>query len=313
MDTVLSWLFNKGIEALSGVLADELERSLRTEDNVEVFLRQQLADLEDKIDTVLQAPAKQALMHLKEGNLVQYRDKLIEAISHNDFDLGSLLMYINLLRREGRYCLALDYQWELMDRFGPRADIVPRPLLEVYVAKQEQALVDNAKTRKWSYEEVDYHCREIHVSAGGVITCWVRPANGWQLRFSDKSLVVGLNWRGEQLFRFADGDPSVLNLTARYAVVRTGEHNRVVDLRSDKASARTITPEELISCFVGSEAGRSIPAEPWQTRDQNQFISDHFVVGEFCRTVGAAPISAWQQSHFDVFYGGTLSFGRSSG
>lgn len=127
MIKLTDWMASKGL-----VLAEGAIRAALDVPSFESLVKDELRLINNKLDVLLNAPYKQALMHLKEGELEKCKNKVIEAVTLNDLDLPARILYIYLLRYEEKYELALEYYWDLMERFGFRLDLIPAPILKMY-------------------------------------------------------------------------------------------------------------------------------------------------------------------------------------
>src|SRR4051812_36047678 len=110
---IVTWALSRGLTDLEGAI-----RTAAGGHTFEAVTRDQLTVIEKQLDSIIDAPFRQALMYFREGNLDKTKDKLIEAISLNELDLPANALYCTLLAATNP-TLALQYQEEILRKFGP--------------------------------------------------------------------------------------------------------------------------------------------------------------------------------------------------
>lgn len=127
MGVLVTWAATQGLNLGASLIGGLLGKA-----SPDSMILEKLDLIDHKLDMLLAAPYRQAQMHFREGNLEKTKDKLIEAISLDEFDLPALAMYALLLCRTGNTDLAVDYFERLLRQFGPHVGIVPSEIVTAY-------------------------------------------------------------------------------------------------------------------------------------------------------------------------------------
>lgn len=228
MGVVLGWAANKGLD-----LGENLFRELIGLKSFEAMLTEKLDLINQKLDILIGAPFRQARMHLVEGNIEKCKEKLIEAISLNEFDLPSMVLYSFLLYKSGNPSLALDYFEEVIRKFGPHPEIVPKEITGVYC----QYLTEEKPLKKIRPFELcaEKHMKgpstaiyptEVYCTQSSIITVWKDRYYdvsgdgsffGRPIRATPRIIVC--DWSGSEIMNFQDFNPSILAFTEEYLAI----------------------------------------------------------------------------------------------
>lgn len=127
MGIFLNWAANKGMDYTKGSFTEMIGFP-----SFEAVISEKLDIINQKLDVLIQAPFRQAKMHLLEGNLDKCKDKLIEAISVNEFDLPAIALYSLLLFKSGNIPLALEYFEQIIKKFGPHKNLLSDKIVDIY-------------------------------------------------------------------------------------------------------------------------------------------------------------------------------------
>lgn len=219
------WALNKGLGGLEAVL-----RTLTGGRSFQAAVHDRLDLIESKLDLIVGAPFRQAIMYLREGQVERCREKLIEAMSLNELDLPAAALYCSLIA-ESKPHLALEYVEDILRKFGAHQGVVPTeilPWVEGYI-KTGSMLGDR------SFELIPewhgFYPKKVYCSPWNVVVHWgpVKP-HGWFRRLIGEygSGITAHNWRGEELLRRRDVSQHILAVTGEYIVVHGSADNAEV-------------------------------------------------------------------------------------
>jgi hypothetical protein len=224
MGLILVWAANKGLN-----LGESLFRELIGLKSFETILSEKLDLINQKLDILIGAPFRQARMHLLEGNIEKCKEKLIEAISLNEFDLPSMVLYSFLLYKSGNSSLALDYFEGIIRKFGPHPEITPKEITEVYcqylVEEKPLRMIQGfdicAENNMNDTDKVIYPT-DIYCTQSSIITIWKTMLDrgygfGAQIRATPRVIIY--DWSGREIMNFEDFDPSILAFTEEYVAI----------------------------------------------------------------------------------------------
>ncbi|MCK4782695.1 MAG: hypothetical protein KAV87_03015, partial [Desulfobacteraceae bacterium] len=193
--------------------------------SLENLLHEALTKIETKMDRLIQAPYRVAIMDLREGEREKAKDKLKEAVNLEPFNLPAKLLYIYLLCFEKKYDLALDYYLEFLEQFSFRKDLIPPPLYKAYTKKVLETKVlievpENKISLRYGNSESErkFYVDSFWCSPKGIAIRWEKKGF-----FSDKFAVNAFNWRGKLLFETEYCYPDIKMVTGTYVVVEEGD------------------------------------------------------------------------------------------
>jgi hypothetical protein len=179
LEMISAWIASKGI-----ALAENTVMGFLHGPDINALIKGDLETINDKLDGLIQAAFKEAIMQLREGNLVACKDKLVQAISQDELNLPAKLLYIDFLRYEGKHVLALEYYWDLIESFQLQTGLLPIPLVNAYadlitdkkpLAHRKAFNIDCHSDRYGSSS--GWYPNEFWCSLGGLVVLWERMFN----------------------------------------------------------------------------------------------------------------------------------------
>jgi hypothetical protein len=262
MGAIAGWFIARGLDQLTTAAGATLGVTDPT------AAREYAERLEAKLDVLIQAPFRQALMFLRERDLDSCRKKLIEAISLDELNLPALVLYATLLLKHGDIELSLQYLEEVFDRFGTHP-ILPswflagcKEYLGAHDPLQDVRDVDH-------FHEMLYPV-EICASAGALVTLWEAspPAGKFArlIHFAGTNLVI-YNWNSGEVRREEAADITLLGITNAYAAFSINRRLRVCRLKDGSYVPAVLTSEQASKLFGHTNASsrwlrRAFPPGP---------------------------------------------------
>lgn len=221
MNFISEWLVGKGLDASASMI----NKVLQIENSV-ARIETELATVNDKLDTLITAPYKQALLHWQEGEVEKCKDKLIEAISLDELDISAHHLYIQILIYLEKYIPALDQYWALMDKFGLRDDLVPRLLIDIYKEYLSTIKVNSVKGKYPLTVNLSGYIQNAAASRRGIVYRWCNAADPGNTHFFEENGISVIDWNGNQLFSIKQGwftgKPEIAIATNEFVVVASG-------------------------------------------------------------------------------------------
>ena len=222
MNEIAAWLAGKGLT----ISAEAMRRVLELPDRDS--LGAELHDVSTKLDALIQAPFREAVFYLREGDLDRCRDRLVAAMATDQLNLAAKILYCDLMRFTGRHAVALDHYWEIAAMFGPRADVIPAELARAYAA---QPFFRRPESDLVLSHEDDFYPRAVAMSRRGLGVVWefrenvlwkvVRKALAWPVE-----VLTVHDW--DSTIRTVPGrDIRILAITDRYLVSTVSGRIRV--------------------------------------------------------------------------------------
>ncbi|MBF2090119.1 MAG: hypothetical protein IGR80_07340 [Synechococcales cyanobacterium K44_A2020_017] len=258
-NTITSWIANKGLD----VSADTLKKCLSIKSR-EFLIQEEMQNISARLDAIIEAPYQQAVMHLREGELEKCKDKLMEAISLNELNLPAMLLYADILRFKKNYVLALDYYWDVLEKFGFRQDLVPPPLFYAYNNKffKTKILLDDQREIILSIGDEKYP-EEIWCSLNGFAVRWKSSKKFLGITLYESSIVEGYSWAGDgqskKILGSSQSNPTIGMMTNRYAVVKEASDRFMVYRLFDGSKVpKSLSLTEFRSLFQIPEASKEI-------------------------------------------------------
>jgi hypothetical protein len=170
-DLVLAWAAEKGLKIAADRLLAELLRPANSEEVVLAEIR----TISSKLDAIIDAPFKEATFHLKAGDRALGKEKLIQAVALNRYDLAARALLARLYIEDDRLDIALDLYVEMIEATGLRSDLLPLSLVEAYQAKlSEFPLAGPIIVDPVIIHIEDHHPEAIWLSQQGVAIMWTR-------------------------------------------------------------------------------------------------------------------------------------------
>lgn len=198
---ITKWARGKGLDFITDkILETVLNQILGLKDVQDIF-QKELNEINGKLNLILEAPYNEAIMYLREGNLKLCKERVITAITYNPLDLPALCLYIQLLRLEGNYILALDYYFELMDTFGLREDIIPKILIDIYEQHATRRKISLQGNKIEVNPGDNSYAQEVWCFQSGFSVTWKLKSNVFLWFTQENDMVNAYNWRGEEIFR----------------------------------------------------------------------------------------------------------------
>ncbi len=234
------WIAEKGLE----ITASELLSALK---EFEGKVPGQLETINHKLDAIMHAPYRQALLYYKEGKYDKCEDKLKEAISLDDLNLPAFFLHIVVLIQLGQLDHAASYSWELLDRYGFRYDLVPERL---FMAYRDWFFRTQKPVKYFTLEiEDNYYPEKIWCSPNALAVQWKKKGVLFSSRLARSYLWNGmehLNARCNSL-RF---------MTAKYVILDIKNRLKVFDALGGRLLREVTTREfDLIFHFDGFDNG----------------------------------------------------------
>jgi hypothetical protein len=96
------------------------------------ILDSRLQEMNDKLDSLISAPYKNAQLYLRTNRLDKAETELIDAIHKDPLNLMARIMLIQLLTKNEYYDEAVRQYWSILHSFGLREDIVPKWIIDLY-------------------------------------------------------------------------------------------------------------------------------------------------------------------------------------
>lgn len=256
---IATWAFNRGLGLIEDILTEAFGRA-----QPEAQMRLQLDIIEKKLDLIIGAPFKQALMHLREGHRGKGKEKLIEAISLNELDLPAMALYCALLQGE-QPALALEYREEMLKKFGYHRDFVPAQL----VTWGEQYLREGQPLRRKDRLELfpddddpDYYPARVDISPWGIVVLWEWNQRRGLLEDvfgANKQRLIAYTWEGSRQMEIQDRSIAVVAVTGDYVVVSTSKSLAVWSIRSGHAVPNQLSWETCRQLFQTSALNITSP------------------------------------------------------
>jgi hypothetical protein len=247
MTGIEAWCLHRGLDVAVEVLAHWLCTESTNEQ-----LQTGIDSINSKLDILIAAPYRQAVMHLKAGNLERGTDKLIEAMSVDELDLPARLLYCSILRQQGRYDLALDCYYEILECFGNVEGFVPPALAAAYKPKPGEF----ASRVEYIAHYPNFYPRHFYCVPAGIVTVWEYIGESNLDTFWDRitsaydgkihCTLDGLN--GKRILEGRGRPLEVAALTTHYLAVAHDDQATVYRLR-DGARMKTIPPDSIKSLF----------------------------------------------------------------
>lgn len=216
------WVAQQGLNATQAVLLEAL--GIPT---IESAIYDKLSVIEHKLDVLIRAPFRQAQFYLRERNYDKAKDKLIEAMSFDDFDIPARYLYALILCRLGETTLGVECFDHLVAEFGPHPDLVPATIAQIYVehVQRKQPL---RHVVPFTLDMVGpFRVAEVRCSLAGLAVLWV-PIPGKETASSVHvprviyfPTIVTYGWNGLEQSRFEPrAEMQFVGITEGYLIVR---------------------------------------------------------------------------------------------
>jgi len=222
MAILTAWIAGKGLDLSQEALGSVL--GIPTFDGV---ARERLATIEQKLDTLIRAPFRQAQFYLRERDFASAKNKLIEAISHDEFDLSAQFLYSLILCWTGNAELGLFYLEELVHKFGPHPALIPAEIRDIFA----EYITDVQPLRSIAPFKLDmdsraYYAAEVRCTLSGIVILW-RPhpgteyGGGWIIKVYNWPQIFVYDWNGAVKFKIdAHSTRTIAGVTNRFLVLR---------------------------------------------------------------------------------------------
>ena len=185
--------------------------------------------LNDKLDIFKNAPYQAAYTYFREGNLEKFRDKLIDTMSIDKFNLAAQLLYIKLLLSEGRHQIAFEQYWNIMDKFGCLKEIVPEILINEYKKQNfknlhftEAPIILIPGSHDCIFKK--FHITEAWASRNIFIAKWMKPKSSWfffSKNHFDRYVITVANAHKQCILYLKDTENEIVAVTNHYIALKT--------------------------------------------------------------------------------------------
>lgn len=213
-DVISGWLAKKGIELASS----RVLKSLGEVDDMATF-RKDIDDINNKLDRIIGAPFREARVLVREGEIEKAKDKAIQAFSLDPLNLPAYLLYARLLCFLGKYDVALDIYWDIVDQFTTKKDLVPSWLFEQYIARLLKTKINAGKRRFRYYNGLDFYATKVWCAEVGIAIRWRRKRKVMFLFESEDFANSYFTW-DENVKINIPGGLGVCAITNRYVVFK---------------------------------------------------------------------------------------------
>jgi len=258
MGVVVSWMLSQGLSLAAGYMEKQARDALGSESlGVAMFKKIELIDR--KLDLLIQAPLREAIIHLRQGNLITCQEKLIQAIALNDLDLPALVMYCALLEREGQYDLAMEWYETIADRFGWNPAILP-PLLIQCLAEYPEKAQPLASIAGFEYiMPILPATTRAFFQSNYFVICISFDSDRVSRFLGHGELIVVLDWTGKVRFQLKEGHLSALAVTNQYIAIRRKKKEPQILALENGTEVCSLSEPKMREMFHGDPALEGIP------------------------------------------------------
>ncbi len=172
MSPVTQWLTTKSLDFITEYLKQSF-----LDKNIEGLIYQQNIEIIHNLKLLIDAPYKQAIMHLRLNEIECAKNKLIEALSMNEFDISARLLYIRVLLYLGYIQEAIEQYWKLYCDFTFDAALFPNPIYDIF--NSTNIMEPKISERDFEFrighdnDFTNYQADNLLIFARGIICSWV--------------------------------------------------------------------------------------------------------------------------------------------
>ena len=240
---IKDWLIS---ESLNQGISVVLEQEMRNSNINDLY---QLAEvnfnlISAKLDALINAPYKKAIMRLKEKDFIGAKDCVETAISNDSLNIPARLLHYQLLIRENKLDIACDYAKEAIEMFGNHFNIFPKVLFDCIYN------INNHIIPKGKIEFQDYNkANDVLICNRGVIA--VKDMSFFLRLFGKKSysaIVSDWNGRRYELICKNSNEISIIHATSHFFILELS-HSYNVYRWSDFNLVNTLSYSTYKSIF----------------------------------------------------------------
>lgn len=273
MGPITGFITNKALQEIWILLENSFKDT--------VTLEQVSCVINDKLDLLKNASYKAACTYLREGNLEKFKEKIIDTISFDEFNLVAQLAYIKLLISEQKYQIAFEQYWNIMDKYGCISSVVPQLIIDEYVRNNHKNIVfpkgtvvlfpglGDSRLKK-------YEVSGIWISRNIFVAEWKRPKSNWfffSKNHFDRYIISVSNVNSCQILKFQDQNVEIIAVTNMYLVLKVDYSLKLFDANGKEVSY--VSESQIESLFSESLAYNkfSVPLEVNVIGDIDFYIS----------------------------------------
>ncbi len=213
MQSLAAWSASQGLSIARGALGSALAG-----DQFEKAALDKLETVESKLDILIDAPFREAKMYLQEGDLVKCKERIVNAIAHNELNLAAQVLYCLLLIGEKKYDAALDRYGEILRRFGVHRDMIPDEVLDLF--SKYSAREDLVESPKEFSVVAGHDCypRSAWCSPWHFASLWEDTHWSSSIFRSGRYRLLVYDWHGVCQVSLKEKELSLWGITGEYAL-----------------------------------------------------------------------------------------------
>jgi hypothetical protein len=206
MTSIYDWATNKALD----ISAAEVRRWMGIE-TIEALVLIETRQISAKLDRLLEAPYKEALIYLRERDLDSCHKCIVSAIALDPLNLPARLLYAKILAYKKRFDVALEQYLEILNTFGFRSDLVPPNLCDAYAKKYFSSTVIGKKGFCFDLPDSFSDQSELWFSPSGFVLRFLPFRKGF---FRPGPEIRAFRWNGQEIGSY-DGDRTVAFISER--------------------------------------------------------------------------------------------------
>lgn len=220
---------------LGDKILDQLIDYIKNSDNNIELMHEKLDYIDEKLDRLITAPYRAAIVYYEEGDLAKFKEKIIDTFTKDPYNLPARLTYVSITINEGNYDVAIKNYWRILDDFGYIRGMMPEHIMNTHF-QQSLACIESSKiifypNRKGinDYEDRRFVAKEIWISKSLVCIKWKKLQSGFFSLSSYELSLFNLD-KGCEIYRKKSySDITIINLTNNYLYLLIDNNKCQVD------------------------------------------------------------------------------------
>ena len=239
-DLLINILAEKGIE----LIGEQLLKTINPNDALNDLLNE-ANSIHQKLDQLIDAPFREAMLYLREGKIEIFKEKIRTAISVNENNIPARLAYVYILCDDNNYKLATEELIKLYCEFTQRKDLFHEEIL----AQFHSIEMDFFKTRDnlhIKYLENNCYPLRFYFFPSYFIVIWgLRKSIG--ISWYSPQYIICYDWEGNVIFSEKVNNCDVHFMSYRYILYNSNGKYVLYDLKYKKMNS--ITENDAIKIF----------------------------------------------------------------
>ena len=225
-DLLINIFAEKGIE----LIGEQLLKTINPNNALNDLLNE-ANSIHRKLDQLIDAPFREAMLYLREGKIEIFKERIRTAISVNENNIPARLAYVYILCDDNNYKLATEELIKVYCDFTQRKDLFHEEIL----AQFHSIEMDFFKTRdnlNIKYLENNYYPLRFYFFPSYFIVIW-GLRNSFGISWYNPQYLICYNWEGRSIFSKKVNNCHVQFMSYRYILYNTNEEYVLYDLKDE--------------------------------------------------------------------------------